>query len=194
MIQFPCLNHFESRDNITVFLILISPFSFCGNLEIISDPSYPGQWRVQGEYVEQVAKMTHWEYPEAVSRFGRQLEALGIARELEQRGAVEGDLVMIDKYDFEFSPGMTNPYIPQELLERDSMFEGGGDMLADGEESDDEDDAIPWRPFSKGGFLDVDVDELAGFNESGDWDILDDDDFDDSEFAFSDDEVWTSSD
>lgn len=36
------------------------------DFEIISDPSYPGQWRVSGEYIEQIAKMTHWEYPEAV--------------------------------------------------------------------------------------------------------------------------------
>jgi hypothetical protein len=31
--------------------------------EIMSDPSYPGQWRLQGEYIEQIARMTHWEYP-----------------------------------------------------------------------------------------------------------------------------------
>lgn len=35
------------------------------DFEIQSDPSYPGQWRVSGEYIEQIAKMTHWEYPEA---------------------------------------------------------------------------------------------------------------------------------
>ena len=150
---------------------------------------------MSGEYVEQVAKMTHWEYPEAVSRFARQLEALGIARELEQRGAVEGDLVMIDKYDFEFSPSMTNIYIPQELLEKDAMYEESGSVMGGSDEGGDgEDDAVPWRPFSQGGFLDVDVDELQGFNESDDWDMLDEDDFDDSEFAFADDEIWTSSD
>merc|ERR1711935_1100649 len=38
--------------------------------EIMSDPAYPGQWRIKGPYIEQVAKMTHWEYPEAVERFG----------------------------------------------------------------------------------------------------------------------------
>ena len=58
---------------------------------------------MNGDYIEQVAMMTHWEYPEAVERFGRQLEALGIASELERRGAVDGDLVMVDKFDFEFS-------------------------------------------------------------------------------------------
>ncbi len=61
-------------------------------IEIISDPAYPGQWRVKGPYIEQVAKMTHWEYPEAVERFGRQLHALGIADELTARGAMDGDL------------------------------------------------------------------------------------------------------
>ena len=42
--------------------------------EIICDPAYPGQWRVKGAYIEQVAKMTHWEYPEAIKRFGRQFK------------------------------------------------------------------------------------------------------------------------
>ena len=91
--------------------------------EIISDPAYPGQWRISGSYIEQVAKMTHWEYPEAVERFGRQLEALGIAAELERRGGVDGDLVMVGEYDFDFAPGLTNPYIPPELLEQDAMYE-----------------------------------------------------------------------
>ena len=91
--------------------------------EILSDPSYPGQWRISGEYIENIARMTHWEYPEAIARFGRQLEALGIAKELQLRGAMDGDLVMVDEYDFEFNPGLTNPYIPQELLEKDSEYE-----------------------------------------------------------------------
>jgi len=163
--------------------------------EIISDPAYPGQWRVSGSYIEQVAKMTHWEYPEAVERFGRQLEALGIAAELERRGAVDGDLVMVDEYDFDFAPGQTNPYIPPELLEEDALYEedkngqrrailvdepeGGGDR--------------PWRPFSKGGYMDVDTDELMGFDEDGEWDLLDDDTFDDEgNFEYDDDEIWTA--
>ena len=45
--------------------------------------------------------------------------ALGIAAGLERCGAVDGNLVMVDKYDFEFAPGMTNPYIPVELFEQD---------------------------------------------------------------------------
>lgn len=89
--------------------------------EIISDPAYPNQWRIKGNYIENSAKMTHWEYPEAIERFGRQLYALGISKQLSNRGAIKGDLVMIDEFDFEFDGAGgkrgTNPYVPQELLE-----------------------------------------------------------------------------
>ena len=90
------------------------------DFKITSDPSYPGQWRVNGVYIEEIARMTHWDYPEAVERFGRVLEATGIGRVLEDRGAVEGDLIMIDRFDFDFSPSKTNPYIPKELLDQDA--------------------------------------------------------------------------
>lgn len=152
--------------------------------EIISDPAYPGQWRVKGEYIEQIAKMTHWDYPEAVERFGRQLVALGIAAELQRRGAVDGDLVMVDKYDFDFSPGLTNPYIPVELIERDAMYEekSQGAMLVE--------QPMEWRPFRSGGYLDDDIEELLSFNEDGDWDILDDAESME-EFSYEeDDDIW----
>lgn len=140
--------------------------------------------------------MTHWEYPEAVERFGRQLQALGIADELIARGALEGDLVMIDEYDFDFSPGKTNPYIPQELLDKDAMFEeqraqngqSPRGMLLD---SKDEDEEIPWTPFKKGGYMLMDKDEIVEFNEDGEWDLLDDD-FDLSGEFMDGDDVWTS--
>lgn len=152
----------------------------------MSDPAYPGQWRVSGEYIEQIARMTHWEYPEAVERFGRQLLALGIVSELQQRGAKAGDLVMVDTFDFEFSPGRTSVYIPPEILEKEAIRENALAISAKEEE-------LLWRPFPEGGYLDVDVEELMGFNEAGDWDLLDDDEFEnENEFAFSEDEIWTS--
>jgi GTP-binding protein len=159
--------------------------------EIISDPAYPGQWRVAGKYIEQIAKMTHWEYPEAVARFGRQLEAIGISKDLQMRGAQDGDLVMVDQYDFEFNSYYNNQYIPQELLEKDMMYDDDGNYIKPGK-GDDDDEMPTWRPFNEGGFLDVDTDELEGFM-SEDWDFMDDEDFDDDgEFIFSEDEVWTS--
>lgn len=154
--------------------------------EIISDPSYPGQWRITGNYIEQIARMTHWEYPEAVERFGRQLDGLGISGELTKRGAVDGDLIMIDEYDFDFSPGLTNPYIPPELLEQDDLFFGIGSS------NDNKQEDPSWRPFQEGGYLDVDVDELMSFNEDAEWDLLADDFDEDGEFLYSDEEVWTS--
>ncbi|GAX25089.1 GTPase [Fistulifera solaris] len=156
--------------------------------EIISDPAYPGQWRISGQHIEQIAKMTHWEYPEAVERFGRQLEALGISSELSRRGAEDGDLIMIDKYDFEFSPNLTNPYIPPELIEAEEMFASKSRAAV---KNDEEDDAL-WRPFQEGGFLDVDTEELVGFGDLDDWMLLEDDEFGDDYIPEEGDEVWTS--
>ncbi len=171
--------------------------------EIVSDPAYPGQWRVRGEYIEQVAKMTHWEYPEAVERFGRLLQALGIRDELTARGAMEGDLVMIDEYDFDFSPAKTNMYIPQEILDKDAEYEERekqrqvqtprGMLLNNDYEDDDDDegeDEELWRPFDKGGYMLMDKDEIVEFKDDG-WDLLDDD-FDLSPEMLDGDEVWTS--
>jgi GTPase len=156
---------------------------------IQSDPSYPGQWRVQGPYIQQIARMTHWEYPEAVERFGRQLQALGIADELTRRGAADGDLIMIDEFDFDFSPGMTNIYIPTELLEKDDIFNKKQQALP----AEDVEEEAPWRPYREGGYMDVDSEELVGFGELDDWDLLEDDDLDDDgNFVYDDDEVWTA--
>jgi GTP-binding protein len=161
--------------------------------EIINDPSYPGQWRITGEYIENIAKMTHWEYPEAVARFGRQLDALGIADELQSRGAESEDLVMVGEYDFDFNPGLTNMYIPRELLEKDARMEAQRNGEAFGDEKEGR-ETPAWRPFGQGGYLDVDVDELVGFSQSGDWDLLDEEGFDEADFDFGDDDdVWTYS-
>jgi Obg family GTPase CgtA-like protein len=175
---------------IPCFSFLFLAYLFLMNKEIVSDPSYPGQWRISGEYIENIAKMTHWEYPEAVARFGRQLEALGIAKELERRGAVDGDLVMVDQYDFDFNSRMTNLYIPQQLLEKEAAQEAKGNGRPTKEEGEKED--ISWRPFTEGGFLDVDADELVGFMED-EWDLLDED-WEDGEddFVSTEDDVWMS--
>ncbi len=94
---------------------------------------------------------------------------------------------MVDEFDFEFAPGRGNVYIPPELLEKDEMYENPQATLSA------ERDEPTWRPFQEGGYLDVDVEELMGFNEEGDWDLLDDEDSDeDGEFSFSEDEVWIS--
>jgi Domain of unknown function (DUF1967) len=132
--------------------------------------------------------MTHWEYPQAVERFGRQLQALGIADELTRRGAADGDLIMIDEFDFDFSPGLTNIYIPTELLEKDEMYNKKQQI-----KNDDAAEPI-WRPYREGGYMDVDSEELVGFGEVDDWDLLEDnEDLDENgNFIYDDDEIWTA--
>ena len=121
-----------------------------------------------GNYIEQIAKMTHWEYPEAVERFDRILQKLGISAELERQGAGEGDLVMVGDYDFDFSPGLTNPYIPAELLEQDALWEQKKNDI----ETIIEGGSQQWRPFHDGGYLDEDSEELVGFNDDNEWSLL----------------------
>lgn len=139
---------------------------------------------MKGNYIEQVAKMTHWEYPQAVERFGRQLNALGIAAELERRGAVDGDLVMVDKFDFDFAPGRTNPYIPLDLLETDMALENNnsGGMLVEEPE---------WKPYRTGGFLYDDSEELSGFDDDEEWVLLEDSELQDFQYM-DEDEMWQS--
>jgi GTP-binding protein len=62
-----------------------------------------GAWRVTGAYIEKVVKMTRWEYYDAVMRFQRILEALGITEALRGRGVQEGDTVHIGEVKLEWS-------------------------------------------------------------------------------------------
>jgi len=62
-----------------------------------------GAWRVSGAKIERAAKMTYWEYDEAVQRFQRILEVIGIRQALAGAGIQEGDTVLIGEYVLEWS-------------------------------------------------------------------------------------------
>jgi GTP-binding protein len=62
-----------------------------------------GGYRVSGARIERAAKMTYWEYDEAVERFQRILEALGVRQALAEAGIREGDTVYIGEYELEWS-------------------------------------------------------------------------------------------
>ena len=47
--------------------------------------------------------MTYWDYDEAVTRFQKTLEALGVARALEDAGIRSGDTVFIGDYELEWT-------------------------------------------------------------------------------------------
>jgi hypothetical protein len=63
-------------------------------------------------------------------------------------------------------------------------------MLLNTDDDDDEEEEV-WRPFSQGGYMDMDKDEIVEFNDDGGWDLLEDD-FDLSPEFLEGDEVWTS--
>ena len=52
-------------------------------------------YHVVGKRIERAAAMTYWEYDEAILRFHRILEALGIADALEEAGVQPGDTVTV---------------------------------------------------------------------------------------------------
>lgn len=62
-----------------------------------------GSFVVSGERVERLAAMTDFESDEALARFERALERIGVERRLRELGAREGDTVRIGAYEFTYS-------------------------------------------------------------------------------------------
>jgi GTP-binding protein len=62
-----------------------------------------GGWRVHGKRIERAAKMTYWEMDEAVVRFQKILETLGIYRALVDAGIQQGDMVYIGENELEWN-------------------------------------------------------------------------------------------
>lgn len=59
-------------------------------------------WRVSGASIERAAAMTYWEHDQAVRRFQRIMEALGIEDALREAGIQEGDSVFIGEFELEW--------------------------------------------------------------------------------------------
>ena len=62
-----------------------------------------GVYYVSGDKIERAAAMTYWDYDEAVSRFQKTLEALGVVAALESAGVQSGDIVFIGDFELEWS-------------------------------------------------------------------------------------------
>ena len=58
-----------------------------------------GGYRVTGAKIERAAKMTYWEFDEAVQRFQKILEVLGVRQALSEAGIQEGDTVYIGEFE-----------------------------------------------------------------------------------------------
>ncbi|WP_100406562.1 GTPase ObgE [Bacillus solitudinis] len=61
-----------------------------------------GAYVISGADVEKLFKMTDFTHDESVRRFARQLRGMGVDDALRERGAKDGDLVRLLKFEFEF--------------------------------------------------------------------------------------------
>lgn len=61
-----------------------------------------GSLRISGERIERLAEMTYWEYDEAVLRFQRILDGIGVRSALQRHGVRDGDTVRIGKHELEW--------------------------------------------------------------------------------------------
>jgi GTP-binding protein len=69
------------------------------NVEKINE----GEYRVTGKRIERAAAMTYWDYEEAIMRFQRLLDTVGVTEALRAAGVQEGDTVHIGDHELEWS-------------------------------------------------------------------------------------------
>ncbi|CAG9619486.1 GTPase ObgE [Sutcliffiella rhizosphaerae] len=67
---------------------------------ITRDPD--GAFVLSGENLEKLFVMTNFNHEESIRRFARQLRGMGVDEALRARGAKDGDIVRLQKYEFEF--------------------------------------------------------------------------------------------
>jgi GTPase len=80
----------------------LAPISEAEDMSFTFEQEADGAWRVYGKRIERIVKMTRWEYYDAVMRFQRILEALGITEALREAGVNEGDTVRIGERELEW--------------------------------------------------------------------------------------------
>ena len=68
--------------------------------KIERDPD--GAYRLTGEKLIKLYKMTNLEHDESAMKFARQMRGWGVDEALRSAGAEDGDLVRIEKFEFEF--------------------------------------------------------------------------------------------
>ncbi|MBG7605061.1 MAG: Obg family GTPase CgtA, partial [Actinobacteria bacterium] len=65
-----------------------------------------GEFRLLGRDVERVVALNDVTTPEALSYIDYRLESLGVPRMLAKAGAVEGDIIWIGEFSFDYQPGL----------------------------------------------------------------------------------------
>jgi GTP-binding protein len=59
-------------------------------------------WRIRGARIERLAERTRWDLFEAVNRFQKALERMGITQAMEELGVKNGDTVFIGEYELQW--------------------------------------------------------------------------------------------
>jgi GTP-binding protein len=66
---------------------------------------------VESASIERLMRRTQFNSYEAVVRFGRILRGIGLDAELRKRGAKDGSIIRLGKFEFEFFEGGTDNYL-----------------------------------------------------------------------------------
>ncbi|EAG8342275.1 GTPase ObgE [Listeria monocytogenes] len=95
--EFPLNEILEQEDEDTVLYKYVAEES---DFEISREPD--GTFVLSGAKIERLFTMTNFERDASISRFARQLRAMGVDEALRKRGAKDGDIVRLLDYEFEF--------------------------------------------------------------------------------------------
>ncbi|EPR7321477.1 GTPase ObgE [Listeria innocua] len=95
--EFPLNEILEQEDEDTVLYKYVAEEA---DFEITREPD--GTFVLSGAKIERLFTMTNFERDASISRFARQLRAMGVDEALRKRGAKDGDIVRLLDYEFEF--------------------------------------------------------------------------------------------
>lgn len=95
--EFPLNEILEQEDEDTVLYKYVAEEP---DFEISREPD--GTFVLSGAKIERLFTMTNFERDASISRFARQLRAMGVDEALRKRGAIDGDIVRLLDYEFEF--------------------------------------------------------------------------------------------
>lgn len=95
--EFPLNEILEQEDEDTVLYKYVAEEP---DFEIAREPD--GTFVLSGTKIERLFTMTNFERDASISRFARQLRAMGVDEALRKSGAKDGDIVRLLDYEFEF--------------------------------------------------------------------------------------------
>ncbi|XZR38283.1 GTPase ObgE [Listeria monocytogenes] len=95
--EFPLNEILEQEDEDTVLYKYVAEEP---DFKISREPD--GTFVLSGAKIERLFTMTNFERDASISRFARQLRAMGVDEALRKRGAKDGDIVRLLDYEFEF--------------------------------------------------------------------------------------------